>query len=107
MSTVVDILVGLALGAWVIFSVLYHARAAWYATEQGRNIMGVSVAIAGFLALALVARLWPDFDRRMFQLVVYAWLTWLGVQRTLQMLKLQRQTRAARKVVIAKLDESP
>ncbi len=97
----VDLLVGCALAAWATFAALYHVKAAWFATAAGRNIMGVSVAIVAFLALVFVARVWPDFDRQALQVVVYAWLAYLGVQRLGQMLRMQRRTRAARAASVA------
>ena len=97
MSTVVNIMAALALAAWAGFALTYHVRAAWYATPQGRNIMGVSVALASLLALVVVAKLWPEFDRTLFQVFVYGWLTYLGAERLGQMLRLQRQTRDARR----------
>jgi len=109
MSIAITVLAALALAAWATFAVLYHVRAAWFATEQGRNIMGVSVALALFLALAVAARLWPEatwLDG--VRLVTYLWLAYLGVQRAVQMVRLQRATRAAHKAVISHLgDRTP
>lgn len=106
MNLAITILAALALAAWSSFAVLYHVRAAWFATEQGRNIMGVSVALSLFLALAVAARLWPDehwLDG--VRLVTYLWLAYLGVQRAVQMVRLQRQTRAAHQAIIKQLDD--
>lgn len=93
MTTAVDVLVAITFVIWVSFVVTYHWLAAWTATQQGRNIMGVSIAVAGFLALALVSRIWPDFDRRVLQVLVYGWLALLGAQRLRQLVQLQRAAR--------------
>lgn len=97
MTTALDILVWGCLLVWLAFAVTYHALAAWHVTEQGRNIMGVSAAVAGFLALAVVARMWPDYDRSWAQALVYAWLLMLGVQRLRQLLRIQLNVRRTRR----------
>lgn len=97
MNTALNLLAAVACLAWLGFALLYHAKAAWWATSQGRNIMAVSLALGAFLALAVTARVWPDvlwLDG--VRLVVYPWLAYLGIERTVQMLRLQRQVRLAR-----------
>ena len=102
MTLALDILVGLAFAAWASFALSYHLLAAWAATEHGRNIMGVSVAVTSFLALVLVARLWPDYDRSWLQVLVYCWLALLGVQRLHQLVVLQRRTRRTKRARASK-----
>jgi hypothetical protein len=95
MTVFVDVLVLIVFAIWATFAITYHAKAAWFATEYGRNVMGVGAAIAGFLALAAVARWFPQFDRSLLQVLVYSYLGYLGLQRLFQMLRLQKQTREA------------
>lgn len=102
MSLTLDILVGVAWLAWLSFAVSYHLLANWSATEHGRNIMGVGVAVTAFLSLVLVSRLWPGYDRSWLQVLVYVWLAYLGGQRLHQLFVLQRRTRHSEKARTAK-----
>lgn len=102
MTLALDILVGLAFASWLGFVITYHLLANWSATEHGRNIMGVGLAVSAFLALVLVARLWPEYDRTWLQVIVYVWLIALGVQRLHQLIVLQHRTRRAKRARASK-----
>ncbi|MEV7962422.1 putative phage holin [Oerskovia paurometabola] len=82
----------LALGAALGFVVLYWVHARWWQSPTGRNVMGVSLAVAAVLGLVVAQGLVPDYPgRRVAQLIVYTATAALFVQRTIQMLRAQRR----------------
>ncbi len=91
MSVAVRVLQYTALLAWLVFVVWYHLRARWERTPTGRNVMGTSAALVALLALVAAAVTFPDYPGRpVAQLLVYASLTALGIQRTVYMERAQR-----------------
>ncbi|MBE7701279.1 hypothetical protein H9623_13340 [Oerskovia sp. Sa1BUA8] len=92
MSALVLTLQYLALASTLTFVVLYWVRARWWESPTGRNIMGVSVAVAAVLGLVVAQATIPDYPgRRLAQTLVYASVAALFVQRTVQMLRAQRR----------------
>lgn len=98
MSAPILILVYLALGTWTTFIASYWALARWWESEIGRNVMGVAVVVWGLLALIAAQQTWPDYALRTYaQAVVYGGAVAFGVQRTVQMVRAQRDRREVRR----------
>lgn len=94
MTTVVLVLQCAALAAALAFSTWYGVRASWWRSPEGRNIMGVSIAVAAVLVLIVLQQFFPDYPgRRAVQVVVYATVAALFVQRTVQLERAQRSHR--------------
>ncbi|HCS2945827.1 TPA: hypothetical protein OQU49_004445 [Shigella flexneri] len=90
-----DVITGLqvvALVSALLFVVLYWARARWWESPTGRNIMGVSLSVAAVLGLIVAQRFFPDYTgRQVIQTIVYVSTAALFIQRTTQMLRAQRE----------------
>lgn len=94
MTTLVLILQCAALGSALAFSTWYGLRASWWRSPEGRNIMGVSLAVAAVLVLIVLQQFFPDYPgRRVVQVVVYTTVALLFVQRTVQLERAQRRYR--------------
>lgn len=94
MTTVVLVLQCAALASALVFATWYGVRAAWWRSPEGRNIMGVSVAVAAVLVLIVLQQFFPDYPgRRVVQVVVYTTVALLFVQRTVQLERAQRRHR--------------
>lgn len=92
MTTLVNATAYLAAVSWVVFIVWYALRARWWVTPTGRNVMAVAVGIVAMLGLATLARLAPEWGGRpAVQLVVFVGLAALGIQRTVQLERAQRE----------------
>lgn len=92
MTALVLVLQCLALAAALAFVVLYWIHARWWQSPTGRNVMGVSLAVAAVLGLVVAQALVPDYPgRRAAQTIVYTATAALFVQRTIQMLRAQRR----------------
>lgn len=92
MSAPIQVLVYLGFAAWVLFVATYHVRARWWESPIGRNVMGTAVGLAAVMGLIAAQITWPDYALRpALQGVVYSSLIFLGVQRTVQMLRVQSQ----------------
>jgi hypothetical protein len=78
--------------SWLVFLATYSLRAKWWRSPEGRNVWGVAAALTWALGIIVAAYLWPDYDIRDWLVpVTYVALAALGVQRTVQMLRRQRQ----------------
>ncbi|MFB7798924.1 hypothetical protein [Isoptericola sp. NPDC056134] len=83
-----------AFGGWLLFVALYSLRARWWKTPEGRNVWGVGLALTVALGIIVAAYTWPDYELRpVIVPVLYTGLGLLAVQRTVQMLRRQRQRR--------------
>lgn len=92
-----ELLAWAAFSAWLSFVALYSLRAKWWRSPEGRNVWGVGLALTVALGLIVVAYTWPDYALRPWLVpAVYAGLTALGIQRTVQMLRRQRRQRRQR-----------
>lgn len=92
MSTIIDWTAYLATAAWAVFALWYALRARWWEQPEGRNVMGVAVAITALLLLVSLARVAPDWaGRPIAQLAVYGGLIALAIQRTVQLERAQRR----------------
>jgi thiol:disulfide interchange protein len=89
-----DIITGLqvlALVAALVFVASYWIRARWWESPTGRNIMGVSISVAAVLGLIVAQRFSPDYTGRVvLQTIVYTSTATFFIQRTVQMLRAQR-----------------
>lgn len=92
MSAVIEVAAIVAFLAWLTFVIWYAMRARWWRSPEGRNVMGVAVALTWALGIIVAAYLWPDYAiRPWLVLITYVVLAALGVQRTVQMERRQRR----------------
>lgn len=92
MTALTNSLAYAAAVAWLLFALWYQIRARWWVTPEGRNVMAVALGIVAMLGLAALARVAPDWPGRPWaQLVVFAGLIVLAIQRTVQLERAQRR----------------
>ena len=83
-----------ALVVWVIFVATYTTLARWWRSEIGINVMGVALVLVGLLGLIVAQNLWPDYPLRpLAQWVVYGSAIGFGIQRTVQVVRVQLRYR--------------
>jgi len=87
----------LAAIACATFMVTYHARAPWWRSDIGRNLMAFAAAVGMLCAYTVLVSVWPDgcfatVMRGVRTATVLA-ISVLMVQRTRLLLEAQRQHR--------------
>ena len=79
-----------ALVVWVVFVITYAVLARWWKSEVGINVMGVALVLVGLLGLIVAQNRWPDYALRpLAQWVVYGSAILFGIQRTVQVVRVQ------------------
>jgi hypothetical protein len=84
----------LAVIACSTFIVIYHARAFWWRSDIGRNLMSFAAAVGTLCVYNVLVTLWPDgcvaVVVRSVRIVAVLAICVLMVQRTRLVLKAQR-----------------
>lgn len=81
-----------AFFCWLVFLAWYMIRAKWWRSPEGRNVWQVALALTIALGMVVASYTWPDYSiRPIVVLGVYLYLAALGVQRTIQLERNQRQ----------------
>jgi cell division protein FtsW (lipid II flippase) len=85
----------LATIACLVFIASYHAKAPWWRSDIGRNLMSFAAAVGLFCTYTVLVSLWPDgcfaVVMRGVRTVAVLAIATLMVQRTRLLLQAQRE----------------
>ncbi|MGW2594737.1 putative phage holin [Streptomyces sp. NPDC001515] len=90
----------LACLACAIFATVYHAKAPWWKSATGWNLMGFAGAVGLLCLYTVLITIWPDgcaaAALRGIRTAVLVAITVLMAQRTRMVIRAQRHTAAGR-----------
>lgn len=92
MDILLDCLKVGAFVAWLGFLIVYTTFADWWRSPIGRNVFGTGLLLASVFGLVVLASLFPGFlGRPIVQCTVYVAGIYLGLQRAIQVIRVQRE----------------
>lgn len=92
MDILLDCLKVGVFAAWFGFLIVYSAYADWWRSPIGRNVFGTGLLLASVFGLIVLESLFPGFlGNPVVQITVYVVGLFLGVQRSVQVVRAQRE----------------
>jgi hypothetical protein len=97
MTVFLNIVITISFATWLGFITWYSIRAKWWKSSVGRNTFAVSLMLTVLLLRATILRWFPAHVQHDFWgIIIYAFVTALGIQRIRFVEYAQREAARAR-----------